>query len=139
MLWTPFITKQKPTGKRIPKWRNQRKLASGFIEVDLGAWTQGAQDWMTRIVRGLQTGSEAAIDEAFAVSQQKVPVRTGHLKSTGEKRKNSEYSWTIQYTAEYAGFVEHGTSRMRAHPYIEPAFQALSQRLLPAIKEAAGV
>lgn len=50
------------------------------------------------------------------------PVDTGRLRSsiTHETDKNTAYIGT---NVEYAPYVEMGTSRMRAQPFLEPAME----------------
>lgn len=60
--------------------------------------------------------AETIFDESQAI----VPVDTGHLKQSGfTDGNNSEYR--IGYTADYARYVEFGTSEMNAEPYLTPA------------------
>jgi hypothetical protein len=62
--------------------------------------------------RGLE-GIEAATEQGFQVSQERVPVNTGHLKSTGHIEKESELVQSIIYDSEYASYVEHGTEAVK--------------------------
>ena len=54
------------------------------------------------------------------------PVRTGHLRSSisGRSEKTSDGAKaTIGTNVEYAPYVELGTSRQQAEPYLHPALQ----------------
>jgi len=53
-----------------------------------------------------------------------VPVRTGYLKSTIGIQAETIDSVDVGATAPYAGFVEDGTSKMVARPYLRPAVQS---------------
>jgi len=57
-----------------------------------------------------------------ALARQLVPVRTGHLRSS-IYAKIQEWVAEIGAEATYALFVEFGTRRMRAQPYLYPAIQ----------------
>jgi len=62
-------------------------------------------------------------DKVLSTSQGTVPVDTGELKGSGYSSsiaggKEAE----VGYTAEYAGYVEYGTYKMAAQPYLGPAF-----------------
>ena len=59
------------------------------------------------------------------------PVRTGHLKRSWRSRQ-STYQATVQNTAYYAGFVEHGTKKMAARPMITPLVPQIEQELARA-------
>jgi HK97 gp10 family phage protein len=61
-----------------------------------------------------------------------VPVRTGFLRST-IYHNASGFMLDFGATADYASYVEFGTSRMSSQPYIRPALDAHSQRILDAI------
>lgn len=64
--------------------------------------------------------SVALTAEKYA--KQDCPVDTGRLRSsiTHETDKNTAYIGT---NVEYAPYVERGTSRMRAQPFLEPAME----------------
>jgi len=63
-----------------------------------------------------------------------VPVRTGFLQSTiYHQVDESTLAMDFGATADYAGYIEFGTRRMAAQPFIRPAFDANQQRLLDAI------
>ena len=48
------------------------------------------------------------------------PVDTGFLRSTGQLDRE-DTSPIVGYAADYASFVEFGTSKMAAEPYLRPA------------------
>ena len=51
------------------------------------------------------------------------PVLSGYLRSTIHKEILSDLAATVMADAEYAAFVEYGTSKMQAQPFLEPAFR----------------
>lgn len=63
-----------------------------------------------------------------------VPVDTGFLQSTIYHRVDPA-ALTLEFgaTADYALFVEFGTRRMAAEPYIRPAFDANQQKFIDAL------
>lgn len=71
------------------------------------------------------------------------PVDTGNLRAsisstiTGDGR-NGTMRAEIGPTAEYAGFVEHGTSRMPAQPYLYPAVDEHAEAYYQALEHIAG-
>jgi len=69
------------------------------------------------------------------LAKQLVPVRTGHLRSS-IYAKISEWVAEIGAEATYALFVELGTRRMRAQPYLYPSIQEHLPRLEQIICEA---
>ena len=80
-----------------------------------------------------QLASWAAYVKALA--KQLVPVRTGHLRSS-IYAKISESVVRIGAEATYALFVEFGTRRMQARPYLYPAIREYLPQLEQIIREA---
>jgi len=70
-----------------------------------------------------------------ALAKQLVPVRTGHLRSS-IYAKISECVAEIGAEAAYALFVELGTRRMQARPYLYPAIREYLPQLEQIIREA---
>ena len=70
-----------------------------------------------------------------AAAMQNAPVRTGHLRGSIYAKIRD---WVAEIGAEatYALFVELGTRRMRAEPYLYPAIQEHLPRLEQIICEA---
>lgn len=70
-----------------------------------------------------------------------VPVDTGFLKNSIHTmvQTNSFHTFggaivaEVVAGAEYAGFVEHGTSRMAPQPYMQPALDRVSPGFLAAL------
>jgi len=73
--------------------------------------------------------------EVKALAKQLVPVRTGHLRSS-IYAKISEWVAEIGAEATYALFVELGTRRMQARPYLYPAIKQYLPKLEATIREA---
>lgn len=75
--------------------------------------------------------AQAAAEEVLRVSVQKVPVRTGRLKRSIRKWRSGTLTWYVGTDVGYAPFVEFGTRRMRAQPFLGPALEA-ARRLFRA-------
>jgi len=72
-------------------------------------------------------------------AKMKAPVDTGRLRSsiTGEVRGvGADVVGVVGSNVEYAPYQEFGTSRMRAHPYLRPAFQEAKASILGFFSEA---
>lgn len=52
------------------------------------------------------------------------PVDTGNLRSSIRKRGINQHAAEVVVGAEYGIYVEYGTSRMGAQPYLQPAVEA---------------
>jgi len=71
--------------------------------------------------------------EAEGLAKQAAPVDTGYLRgSLRTERGNLEV--TIGTPAKYAPYVELGTRRMRAQPYLGPAVQKAVASLTAALE-----
>lgn len=76
---------------------------------------------------------DAFVETFLDVARTLVPVDTGYLKSTIDAGSDgSSYCWG-EAMAEYAQYVEYGTSYMDAQPYFEPA---LEEALMACATEA---
>lgn len=70
-------------------------------------------------------------------SKKRVPVDTGRLRSsltTAEDRKSDEFKVRVGTNVEYAPYVEFGTRKMRAQPYLLPAFKMYKNKVRDDIK-----
>ena len=67
-------------------------------------------------------GCRVFCDTFLAEAQARCPVRTGYLRSTISASSTAS-SRTCMAGADYAQYVEYGTSRQSAQPYFEPALQ----------------
>jgi hypothetical protein len=74
------------------------------------------------------------IDTVYDISQDLVPVDTGDLKDSGRVEKVGG-GYRLVYDAKnrsgqsYAGYVEYGTTRTPAQPYLNPAADAALEML----------
>lgn len=87
------------------------------------------------LARAAAITEKAALDiEARAKAQ--APVQTGFLKSSIEASGKST-DWQVDARAEYAIFVEFGTRRMGARPFLIPALEAVRPSYLAAMRRLA--
>lgn len=78
-----------------------------------------------------------ALGDISAGAKNRAPVDTGALKgsiSTSTQGNRDYARGEVGPTVHYGGFVERGTSRMRAQPYLRPATDAV----LPGYEAALG-
>lgn len=62
--------------------------------------------------------------DARVMAQQLAPVDTGHLKGSISDEPVAELTAEVNVGAEYGHYVEYGTGRGPAQPYITPAVAA---------------
>ena len=66
-----------------------------------------------------------------------VPVRTGNLMaSIFADVDEDNLSVTLGATADYASFIEYGTVKMRAQPFLQPAVDIGEEEMNARIEEA---
>jgi len=76
-------------------------------------------------------------DDMVGYSQAICPVRTGYLRSTIKFRiGNAELEFEFDASANYAYYVEYGTSKAAAQPFIRPTLDAYWTELQTAILQA---
>ncbi len=63
-----------------------------------------------------------------------VPVDTGNLKNSIQTTMESVLTAIVSTHVEYAPYVEYGTRRMAARPYLGPAAEAVRPSLEAAMK-----
>jgi HK97 gp10 family phage protein len=84
----------------------------------------------------IEKAVEAELDVVGAdmedLAKSLVPVRTGYLQST---IYHTATGFILDFGAEadYASYVEFGTYRMAPRPYLRPALDGSSQKILDAI------
>lgn len=86
--------------------------------------------FMTKLEKALPEVSKETVQTATmameATAKEKCPVRTGRLRdsinSRIEEKGNDEITGIVSTDVEYASYVEYGTSKMSAKPYMTPAF-----------------
>lgn len=74
---------------------------------------------------------------AFKSARQIVPVDTGRLKISIEQkfeRRDLISEAEVGTDVPYAGYVEYGTSRQRAQPYMRPSLTQARRQAGPVVK-----
>lgn len=88
-------------------------------------------------VRRIDLALEKAARDIEALGKAVVPVDTGALKNSIQARKtDKELEREVAAGQHYAGFVEFGTTRMPARPFLTPAFERVRPTLVRAIERA---
>lgn len=63
-----------------------------------------------------------AAEQVVTAARLLVPVDTGYLKGSITKG-GAGGAWFVEAAAHYSSFVEYGTRKMRAQPYLRPALE----------------
>jgi HK97 gp10 family phage protein len=70
-----------------------------------------------------------------AGAQDRAPVATGFLRNSIEAVEKNILLWWVEVGAEYGIYQELGTHKMRAHPFLIPALEAIRKSFLEAWKQ----
>jgi HK97 gp10 family phage protein len=94
---------------------------------------QGALEEAIRLhaEQAVQSVSERVLAAAQAI----VPVDTGALRDSGYLNavEGGDPSMDVGFSKDYAPFLEFGTHKMQAQPYLRPALDEEKAALLPAV------
>ena len=92
--------------------------AERIVHIDMSRYTE------EQATKMIASATEAIRSQA----QQLTPVDTGNLRrsfSTRVRRLEGE----VSNSASYAPYVEYGTVRMSAQPFLRPAFDSVARRI----------
>ncbi len=102
--------------------------------VQLDTVTPKLRNWTERMREGVVREVDPVGQDMADLARQLVPVRTGFLQSTIMFEVNpADFTFTFGAAADYALFVEFGTRKMQAQPFIRPAMDANEPKLLDAV------
>jgi HK97 gp10 family phage protein len=120
------ITIPAPTGRAAKGWG---------VEIILDELTP-ALDRVRRNLKPMVAEAMANVGmEMVDLAQSIVPVDTGQLQASINSQVDIEPELNLTFFADtdYAAYVEFGTSRSRAQPYMRPALDANLEKLANAI------
>jgi HK97 gp10 family phage protein len=93
-----------------------------------------------RLAREVDAKAQEAVELCTRTAQLLAPVRTGRLRANIDWAKSAPLRYVIYSRVEYSVFVEYGTSKMAAQPFMRPALlfgRDLVRRLMAeAVAEA---
>jgi HK97 gp10 family phage protein len=100
-------------------------------------------DVALRFVERLPVDSKRAVDDLMGVGAELMraqavglaPRRTGALKKSIMVEHTSFCEYTVGSDLGYSGFVEVGTSKMKAQPYLRPSWLLIKPRLKTSVLE----
>ena len=106
--------------------------------VGLAADLEGVRGRLSPEVRKVVAGGGERIAQA---ARSMAPRRSGRLarsiRSDVTSGNDADASVEVGPTVRYGRFVEHGTVRMDAHPYLGPALEAVSDGVAESVADAA--
>lgn len=109
--------------------------------MDISITVSGVQAVQSALVAAMtrrKALAAAAIQKAAfdcqSQAQQTAPVDTGFLRNSIHVEQDGEASYRVVVGASYGWYVELGTHRMRARPFLFPAYVMANKALLEALK-----
>lgn len=85
------------------------------------------------VTAGIINGMEIIKEDA----SNRAPVDTGNLSRSGSVEEKGVNNVELIFNTPYALFVEYGTAKMSAQPYIRPAMEAGKNALMQEVKKSA--
>jgi len=77
-----------------------------------------------------------AATDVLADAKVRCPVDTGALVNSGQMKMLAPLTAEVAFTTDYAHFVELGTVKMAAQPYLTPAVEMMREPFFQAIGAA---
>ena len=102
---------------------------------DIGPDELTDEEFDVSVLVDYSTALQAFADTFMEVATSLCPIRTGYLCSTIDAGSDGETAYA-EASAEYAEYVEYGTSYMDAQPYFEPALEEALVVLAELAQEA---
>lgn len=101
------------------------------------------EDNTERVVDGIDSAIGAALEEIGLLAEnyaaRKCPVDTGNLRgSIAHEADTADNAVYIGTNVEYAPYVELGTSRQKAQPFLRPAASEHGAQYRQVLKKALG-
>ena len=91
----------------------------------------------------LQRATDAVVKAAYDIeghAKAAVPVDTGNLKSSIQTTQEGPVSASVgPRSVDYAGYVEYGTYKMGAQPYMRPAAERVAPAFISAMEQIAKI
>lgn len=95
-------------------------------------------DAKTRTPVGKTRRNNVTIDKGYPSEKHYVTYTGGHLRASSRMRFPAPGVGVVEYHASYAMYVEMGTRKMAARPYLRPAFDKTAYRLAFILREQVG-
>lgn len=107
---------------------------TGLAELEAQLVELGRNGGRRALRKGLRAGANVGLKEA----RSRVPKKTGNtakktrVKDQGVRGEDATFSVTTNYVGR---FLEMGTSKMAARPFIRPAFESRASDIVEAVRD----
>ena len=107
------------------------------MSISVSVDTSKLNKLLGKVPRNKQKAVRSAADYILGESQKSNAYknRTGYLRGSGRVSESYGDFVNVEYTAEYAAYVEMGTRKMETKPFLKPAVEKGSDRLVQLLKE----
>ena len=110
-------------------------------------YTSHLDEVMKALESGVSEGLDLIGDRAQGYAQNLTPVDTGNLRASLKHEREDKHTEVVgafnesapYKKVDYAKFVELGTSRMRAQPFLRPAAENHTREYVKIMKDALGI
>lgn len=85
--------------------------------------------------RSVETSLEQLARQTTVDAKKLSPVDFGFLRASIRAEKIGEYSWEVATNVGYGLYVEFGTRRNKAQPFLRPAFEGAKQKIFNNLKK----
>jgi HK97 gp10 family phage protein len=114
------------------------KADRGAIQYGKDRFGRARMTWYGNVVRTTAKGTAYAV-VGRKLHQTSAPgeppaVDTGHLTGSGYTKRIGKLAWEAGFSADYALYLEFGTSRMAARPFLFPAVQQAAGDIIVAFR-----
>lgn len=100
-------------------------------------FTDNTAEFMERVERGIDNGMKELGERVAQRAKEHCPVDTGRLQESITSTANGK-TVTVGSDVEYAVYVELGTCKMRAQPYLRPALEECGGDAIEVLRESIG-
>jgi HK97 gp10 family phage protein len=112
------------------------------FRVELDTFTPALQQMAENLPYEIEEALEELLQVAEQFAKEIVPVDTGFLRDSIKHETHGPWEGELRADAYYSIFVEEGTSKMEAQPFLRPAMENLvmdlPKRLLEVYYSAIG-
>ena len=107
------------------------------MSISVSVDTSKLNELLSKVPGNKQTAVRGAAWYVLGESQKSNAYknRTGYLRGSGRVSDSYGDFVNVEYGAEYAGYVEMGTRKMGARPFLKPAVEKGESRLIQLLKE----
>lgn len=102
------------------------------LTIDDFAFSKSVEETTKRIDSACEKAVKDTCEDIQRMAKQFAPARSGKLRDS-IKTKVEGLKGEVYSDVSYAGYVENGTRKMRARPFLRPAYDACIKELMSRV------